>query len=164
MIRLCEPEIPKIYWVNCFTYKCKTCGNVFDSVFPNSDDIVKLCETDGDDVRWLPTYGEGGYLDLITKLLPEHSLCDEITMEKARAFIKELNKYCEQGEHGNGFGFSEKQIHECINCNSEDTVIISEKVLTSPKLRWLKISCKLIKDSSSVLQNKGTVQKSQRDR
>ena len=142
-MKLCEPEIPKIYWVNCYTYKCKHCGNEFNILFPNGNYIVKFREIDGNNIRWLPTYGKGGYLDLMTKLLPGHSLNDEITVKKAKAFIKELNKNCEQGDGGNGFDISITKFN-CTNCNSEDTKYLSETVLTNPTLSWLRISSNLM--------------------
>jgi hypothetical protein len=52
------------------TYKCENCGNVFELTFTNGYDVIKLKEINGDEIRWLPTYGKGGYLDLITKLIP----------------------------------------------------------------------------------------------
>ncbi|NMC55908.1 MAG: hypothetical protein GYA50_01625 [Eubacteriaceae bacterium] len=142
MINYCEPEIPEIYWINSLTYKCENCGNVFELTFTNGYDVIKLKEINGDEIRWLPTYGKGGYLDLITKLIPEHSKDDVITMIESKKFIKELKKYSEKGSNGQGFDFSIAR-HECINCKSKELKILDEKVLMKPKLTWLKISCEL---------------------
>jgi hypothetical protein len=144
MIKLCEPEIPKIYYVNCFTYQCESCGNIFEIMFPNSDDILKLEEINGKDIRWLPVYGVGGYLDLLTKLVVGHSFNDAITMEKSRRFMKEFQKYSEKGSSGNGFDISYRK-SECKNCKSNEINILNEKILENPELTWLKISCDLIK-------------------
>ena len=136
---LCEPEIPDKYWVNCFTFMCRNCDTNFDIVFPNDNYIVKFEEVGGGEVKWLPSYGRGGYIELITKLIPEHTSDDEITMAKASTFIRELNKCCEKGTSGNGYDFCRTKF-ECPNCNSRDLTTIEEKVLTNPKLSWLKIS------------------------
>ncbi|MCL2817679.1 MAG: hypothetical protein FWD39_04760 [Clostridiales bacterium] len=143
MVKLCEPKIPGIYWFDCFTYKCKRCKSIFDVVVSNGDYIVKFEEINGSEVKWLPAYGKGGYLDLMTKLIPGYSLYDEITIAKATAFIKELNKHCEQGKTGNGFDLGSTRF-ECTNCNSKDIEYLSEKGLTNPDLSWLKISCDLV--------------------
>jgi hypothetical protein len=115
-------------------------------MFPNGDDIVKLEEINGDDTRWLPIYGQGGYLDLLIKLIPGHSLNDKITMEKSRFFTGELQKYSEKGKHGNGFEISYRK-SECKICKSGDIDVLSEKLLEKPALPWLKISCDLLCDT-----------------
>jgi hypothetical protein len=142
MIKLCEPEVPIKYSVNCFTCKCKICGNIFEVIFPNGDDILKLEEIDGDDVRWLPIYGQGGYLDLLAGLMPEYDLNDKITMKVSRIFMDRLQKYSEKGINGNGFKISYRK-GECTNCKSKDVIVFSEKIFENPKLSWLKTSCDL---------------------
>jgi len=142
MVKLCEPKISGAYWVNRITYKCKKCGNVFEIIFENGNELVKFEEINGNEVRWLPTYDKGGYLDLMTKLIG-YSSGDEITMAKTKAFIQELNKHCEHGKTGNGFDLSTTKF-ECPSCKSKDKETLKEDVLTNPKLPWLQISCDLI--------------------
>ena len=144
IMRFCYPEIPKVYWVDCFTYKCNSCGNIYDVTLPNgNDNLAKFKEKSGDEERWLPIYGRGGYVDLLNKLVPENS--HSITMEMTKMFLVELNKYCERGINGNGFDIYLSNFN-CPSCNSNNTMYLSEKVLTNPKLSWLKISCHLIED------------------
>ena len=143
MMRFCEPAIPERYWVNNNTYECKQCGTIFDILFPNGNDLVKFKEVEGYETKWMPSYGKGGYLDLMTKLLPGHSINDEITDKKARMFVKELNKHCEQSENGREFDIDFAN-QCCTHCGSGETKCISENVLTNPRLAWLKISCDLI--------------------
>ena len=90
-MKLCMPKVPKKYWVNQLTCNCKHCGCTFDILLPNSNDIVKLIEIGGNDIRWLPTYGIGGYIDLVTKLISNHNKNDEITMQKSRIFFLSRN-------------------------------------------------------------------------
>ena len=143
MVKFCEVPKPKVYWVNRHTYQCNNCQNVFNSVFGN-DYIVKFREMDGNGERWLPIYGKGGYLDLMTKLISGHSFNDSISVAKAKMFIEELNKHCEQGDSGNGFYSDHKAVYECPNCGSRDTKILREEVLTNPNLAWLKVDCILL--------------------
>ena len=44
MVMFCEPEQPEIYWVNCITCECKKCGEIFDVLIPNGDEIVDFIE------------------------------------------------------------------------------------------------------------------------
>ena len=137
-------RVPEKYWINHLTYKCDTCGSTFEDWIPNGYDIVKLEAKGNGEVRWLPTYGTGGYIDLMTKLIPNHNKNDEITMEKSKTFIRKLERYSEKGKLGCGFELS-RRISNCINCDSKDLKTINEEVLVNPELEWLKISCDLIK-------------------
>ena len=143
MVKFCTPEISGAHWLNCFTYECNSCGNVFDIIFADGYDLVEFEEENGGDIKYLPSYGKGSYLDLMTKLLPGHSLKDEITMAESKAFIVELNKYCEIGSHGKRFDFRHLKF-ECTNCKSKDIKILKEDVSKNPELSFLKIDCSLI--------------------
>ena len=137
------PTPPKKYWFNCLRFKCTKCEKKFHITFPNGNEIIQFREIEGADVRWWHTYGKHGYLELATVLIPEHSLNDEITWKKSKAFIRELNKHCECGKTGNGFEFALTS-YECTSCHSKDIECLEEKILVNPKLQWLKISSKLV--------------------
>ena len=145
MVKLCEPEVSEQYWLNCFTYKCNSCGKVFDIVFSEGCELVEFEEINGGDIKYLPMYGKGGYLDLSAKLLPGYIEKNDGNMEKSRLFLIELNKYCEKSSHGTDISFR-KLIFECTNCKSKDITILKEDILHSPKLSWLKIDCSLMED------------------
>ena len=142
-MKFCYPEIPEINWVNCITYKCKDCGITFDIAVPNGNDTIKLKEIDGNEEKWLPTFGKGGYLDLLQKFFPDFSVEYKITQKRASIFISELNKHCEKSLHDNGFSF-DYFVDNCTNCYSPNTEYVREKCLASPELSWLRISCKLL--------------------
>ena len=76
MIKYCIPELPEKYWVNQLNYKCESCGNSFEVFLPNGNDIVKFREINGSEIRWLPTYNKGGYIDLMTKIIKGHEFND----------------------------------------------------------------------------------------
>ena len=142
-MKFCNPEIPEIYWVNCINYSCKDCGVTFGIAIPNGNDLIKLKEMNGNEEKWLPTYGKGGYLDLLQKLLPDFQIKHELTHKKASEFIAELNKNCEKSFNGNGYNFDYFNA-VCTNCNSKNTEYVCEKGLINPVLPWLKISCGLM--------------------
>lgn len=143
MTKYCTPELPEMYWVNQSFYKCENCGNTFEICAPNGNEIVKLREINGSEIRWLPTFNKGGYIDLMTKVIKGHKVNDPINMEKATKFIAELQGYIEKSLNGNGFGLCIDTV--CPRCNSKSIEINEENVLVNPELRWLRISCDFLK-------------------
>ena len=148
MINYSYPEnINGKCWMRIFSFECKVCGCNFILDLPYDYDLVKLIEKNGTEVRWLPVYGVGGYLDLVEKLAGVSYLGDlsgAKSMEMDRIMERELCKYTEKGEYGNGFiigGY--KAI--CPNCNSKELKVIDERVIDNPKIEWVKISDDLIK-------------------
>lgn len=140
----CLPEIPKTYWIKKIVYRCKTCGYEFEHFVPNSDDIVKYKEKDGTEIKWLPTYGKGGYLDLMCKLVLNHKLNDQITMKISKEFNSKLSNFIETSSNGKIFVLDDN-LTLCANCHSKELEYIGEYMLTSPEISWLKISCDLFK-------------------
>ena len=134
------PEIPDLYWVDRITLRCVRCGRLYEDTIPSGNELVKFKEIGGDEERWLPTYGKGGYLYLLKKYIPTHPTNAEISIAVAENFMTQLNKRCEQGKHGNGFEFYRKKTPECL-CNSRDLETIEEVTLVNPSLLWLKVSC-----------------------
>ena len=144
-MQYCLPEIPSIYWINKAHYSCKACGKVFDLYAPNGDDLVKFVESNGTEIRWLPTRGKGGYLDLFEKFMPGFLASGkEIIPPVALQFITQLQNHIEPSESGNGFKESYGKSY-CPRCTSPDIKELSEEVLTSPEVAWLKIDCELLK-------------------
>jgi rubredoxin len=134
------------YWINKINHRCKTCGHIFDLHTPNGyDGVVKFTEVNGVEIRWLPMYGQGGYLDLFEKFMPEFLATERvITPAIALQFINKLQAHIEPSEAGNGFEISQGKAY-CPRCNKQEIEILSEEVLTSPEITWLKIDCALLK-------------------
>ena len=143
MVKYCLPIIPSVYWIDQVNFKCQECGLEFVSLESNGDSVVKFIEEDGYEIRWLPIYGKGGYLDLLPKLIPEFNVSDTITMKVAREFEERFKLVSEPSLKGNLFNFN--GIKHCKNCGSIDINRISEIVLTSPPIEWMKIECDLVK-------------------
>jgi hypothetical protein len=136
------PDIPEVYWINMFTYKCKNCSNEFEYFLPNGNELVKYSEINGSEIRWLPSYGRFGYLDLLSKLRG-FNIKDEITVKLAKEFEDKLKEYMEPSRNGNLFSISYKPI--CTNCIKSDLILVKKTVLKSPKVEWLKLSNDLLR-------------------
>ncbi|MEF2969294.1 hypothetical protein V3851_26325 [Paenibacillus sp. M1] len=142
-MKYCPPEIPGIYWIKKDIYMCKSCGHEFEYFMSNGDDIVKYKEKDGYEIKWLPTYTKGGYLDLMQKLIPNFKYNDQITMRIAKEFNSKLSYYIEKSSNGKIFILDDAVVF-CNRCNSKELQNVGEIILTSPQISWLKISCELL--------------------
>jgi hypothetical protein len=143
VIDYCLPEIPCKYWVTSIKCICKSCGHSFDLLLPKGDEIIKYQECNGNEIRWLPTYGKGGYLYLMVKLIPGFSVSDDVTMQLAKEFNKKLQLHIEPSNNGKLFTLADKYI-TCSKCKSKSIDFGKETVLVTPNLEWLKISCELM--------------------
>lgn len=141
----CNPlELPSKYWITSLTYKCKSCQHEFEHLICNENELVKYVEKNGSEVRWLPTYGKGGYLDLLIKLVMNFQKDSEITMKIAKGFDVIFQNYTEKSLRGNPFTISDGK-HVCSLCYSKELIVISEIVLENPKVEWMKFFCTLLK-------------------
>jgi len=143
MADYCFPKRPIKYWINVLNYKCKNCRRAFQIHIPNGDDIVKFESQATSEVKWLPSYGNGGYLDLFKKLCPDYK--GELYPKIVQEFITKLNDYIEKDSITDFFQQSHYK-HECIYCNSKEIALLSEETLENPDLDWLKISCELVQE------------------
>lgn len=139
--KYCFPEIPSVYWIKKINYICKKCSLQFESLKPNGDFVIKFIEESGQEIRWLPTYGNGGYLYLLSKLGFNNN--DEITMKIAKEFDLRLKGYTEPSAQGNSFtSLVSKEV--CKKCGEKELITIDEVSLTSPDVEWLKVSCDIL--------------------
>lgn len=141
-MRYCLPEIPSQYWLTELHTRCRKCGTEFAILIPEGADVVKLREDGGNTIKWLPMYGLGGYLDLLTKLVPGHRPDTEITMRTVRILEEMLVEVAEKSERGRPFRFDHVQ-RTCPACGSTEIEELGETVLVNPPLDWLKVSCSL---------------------
>jgi rubredoxin len=125
-----QMELPKVYWIRVQTHECPNCGNVFQRTV-GDDLIVKFMEVGGSEERWLPTYGQGGYLDLLSKLVPGWSPEEQITMAVARQFDTAFQAVQEKSSRGHPFSMLFED-RGCPSCHGKRTQELSEVVLTSP--------------------------------
>jgi hypothetical protein len=144
MMNYCSPNLPDKYMVKSRSFRCKNCYSYLLDYVPLGDELVKFYEVNGNEVKWLPTYGKGGYLDLLKKLLPDFKEGEEISMVKAKKFETIFQQYMEVSERGNYYSSLGYNQASCSNCKSRDLSEVSEEILDSPDIKWLKISCHLI--------------------
>lgn len=135
MIALRNYKIPAMYWVKRLVYECGNCGLQVEDLIPNGHDLVKFLERGGG-ARWLPVFGEGGYLYLMEKLVSEHRQDDEITMKKAKIFIDELEKYDIRGRQ---YEFASMK-RDCDYCHAKKLKLKEEQTIVNPVLEWLRIN------------------------
>jgi hypothetical protein len=131
-----QPATPPSYWVCESKRKCKNCGYEYTCVHPNGNEIVKFQEDGGVEVRWLPTFEVGGYLDLLERMVPNYSREQQITMPIVRKFESEFKIIQEHSLLGNAFNMS--VCCECPRCSSIKAIVVSEITYDSPKLKWMK--------------------------
>ncbi len=144
-IKHCFPEIPKKYGINRYFFKCNNCSMEFEFLLPNGNYLVKYEEVEGFETRWLPTYGKGGYLDLMKKLLPDFDERDEITVQIGKRFNELLQSRIELSPRGSKFTLARYK-PTCPNCKSVDLITLEEEILASPEVEWLRIDCELMCD------------------
>lgn len=116
------------------------CDNIFAILIPETAELVMLREADGNTVKWLPTYGVGGYLDLLVKLVPGRQPTTEITMRTVHFFEKRLAEVAQPTESGRPFHLDYAR-RVCPSCNSLAIEELSETVLMNPPVDWLKVEC-----------------------
>lgn len=131
-------NVPSSYSIRNDVYRCRVCGTIFDAFFSNGNELVKFIEDNGTEVRWLPTFEAGGYLDLVEKLVPGYKKTQSINMSISRRFEAAFKTIQEHSNAGNTFSLAVGS--RCPSCNSDNKELLSEKILESPTLAWLRYS------------------------
>lgn len=141
----CLPELPSHYWVVTEQYRCKKCGTIFTRIHSGSEAIINLETEDGSEVRWLPVFGRGGYLELL-----KHATGSDISDNtNARAiaekkFENELGKYLEPI---NGHLLMDKnQKIICPVCKSDSFAEEKETVAKNPIIQWARVRCSFLQE------------------
>jgi Zn finger protein HypA/HybF involved in hydrogenase expression len=134
----CLPLLPKDYWIKSIDYKCEDCSVLFNILIPNGDEIVKFKIEGTEEIRWLPTFEKGGYLYLISKLMPNFNKETELTVSFINSFIVKLRNYVKE----NVVLYETR--HCCPKCGSKKLQISQEKIIKNPKVKWLEIDCSLL--------------------
>lgn len=135
-MRYIKPTPPQQYSVRKVFYSCNSCGKSFSVLQPYGNDVVKYVATDGEDERWLPTYGEGGYLYLMERLLPDFMQNQEITMAISRRFERVFSPLQKMSKNGLPFVLFIRA--RCSACGSTDLRTEKESLLNSPPLEWME--------------------------
>jgi hypothetical protein len=103
---------------------------------PNGYDLVKFIVPEGDDERWLPTYGNGGYLYLMERLVPGFSREQEVSMEIYRRFEMEFSRVQVKSTTGQTFIVSTRA--RCPVCGTMNLDCAGDALLDTPSLEWME--------------------------
>jgi uncharacterized protein with PIN domain len=133
-----QAAVPVSFWIRKDFYRCRACGTEYACVFANGNEIVKFSEDGGHEVRWLPTFEVGGYLDLMERLVAGYRRDQKITMPIAKKFESEFKKIQELSASGNTFSVAVGC--RCPKCSANNAEIILEEVFESPPVDWLRYS------------------------
>lgn len=134
MLKSYQP--PSVYWVKKMTCQCNDCGAEFSLYLPSGNEIMKFVEEGGDDEKWLPVYGEGGYLELLEKLISGFSKEDSVSMKIAIEFEREFKRLQLPSTTGNKYSSLYENL--CTKCSSKNLLMLAEEVLESPDIDWIK--------------------------
>lgn len=128
---------PKQYIVRQILYLCDSCDTSFSTLVPQGNDLVKYISQDGKEERWLPTYGEGGYLSLMKKLILDFDHNQEISMEISRRFESAFSAI-QKRPATTGMPFVLFVRANCPKCHSENLKVVKESLLDTPPLLWME--------------------------
>jgi len=127
---------PEPYSISETRFECRACGAVFQWRHADAYSLVKFISDDGSEERWLPTYGESGYLELLQRLVPSWRPESAITRSVADAFDRALGKLLERN---NLTRFRIETGKVCPRCSSKELTIVSEVVLANPPIERLEV-------------------------
>ncbi len=133
-----QPIPPSQYFIRKSESLCISCSIKFIILSSYDNTIVKYVEPTSGEERWLPLYGDGGYLDLMHRLVPEFDSSQEITMLISKSFERIFSPLQEPSNAGYPFVLFIRP--SCPQCGSTDLRIVSEKVLDTPRVNWMKYS------------------------
>lgn len=131
-----QPSPPTRYILKQTAYRCGACGAEFRVRTPQDNDLVKYIEPVSGEERWMPTYGEGGYLQMMKRLVPEFASGKGITMAVSRKFETAFALIQERSKAGQPFRLFIRPM--CPKCGSTDLTITSETCLNSPPVCWMR--------------------------
>jgi len=125
------------YCISRLTCLCSACGTDFEEFIPTNYELVQFQCGDGKN-RYLPAYGKDGYLDLLTKLVPEWDPKQTITKAVSKQFCERLSKVC--GCQIELFGRSKLR---CPYCGAKEVSVSKEDIVPDFPVEWLKVPGKL---------------------
>jgi hypothetical protein len=130
-------KVPKHYAIRREYRRCNACDISFEVNFSAADDLVPFQDSSSSEIRWMPTYENGGYLDLLELLVPAYSQGDRITHRVSQAFESAFEVIQEKPLSGGMFRIW--AVGGCPSCGSCDKIIIeSNSILRRPPLTWIR--------------------------
>jgi hypothetical protein len=130
------PKVPNSYSVRNETRVCNDCGCNHNITFSAGDDLVAFQDTKSGEVRWLPTYEEGGFLDLLRKLVPDYSDEQGITHRVSQDFEKVFDRIQERISPEGVFRI--QVVRGCPNCGSRKVIVERSTIEKNPSVEWIR--------------------------
>lgn len=127
--------IPESYAVVETTYRCQACGIVTVCRTSADNSLVKFVNSTYQQEAWLPTFGVGGYLEIVEKCVPGYSQATPITMDVFRRFDDAFRRFQHRAPDGGHWQVALGC--RCTGCGSRDLEFTSEQICVSPPLNWL---------------------------
>jgi hypothetical protein len=129
------PSGPTYYELTETVYRCRSCGNTFACRTSQDNLLVKFVDEGNRLESWMPTYENGGYLELLEKLVPGFHRSQQITMAVFRRFESEFEKYQHRPTPSSYW-----QVAcgcRCTRCGGSSLEFLSETLLASPEIDWV---------------------------
>jgi DNA-directed RNA polymerase subunit RPC12/RpoP len=129
--------LPSNYWVATLSYVCESCGSTFEWRAAEGTEMVRFVTPDGGEERWLPTHGQGGYLELLERFVPGFAQHQTISVIVTREFSRRLSAVQLKSPSGAEFSIDERDA-TCPRCRSKDIRLLGKMVDSNPPLEWLR--------------------------
>lgn len=126
------PELVQLVETNL---RCRDCGSVFACRTSEDNMLVKFIDESGKEEAWLPTFEEGGYLDVVEQCVPGYSRDQQITMQVFRKFEKKFRDFLHKPPTGGDWKVASGC--NCPDCNGSNTEFQSERIVINPKVNWI---------------------------
>lgn len=128
-------EVPTDFQLVETELKCVDCGRNF--VWRTSLDnvLVKFVDNTTSQERWMPTYEEGGYLDVLEQCVDDFQRDGEITMKVFREFERKFRSF--QRPPATGGYWTVASGCRCPKCDGSQVEAVTEKVVNNPIVEWL---------------------------
>ncbi len=131
-----QAAIPSSYQVRLDNCLCQDCHHEYECMMALDNVLVKFIDEASGEERWMPTFEKGGYLDLMSRLVPGSSPENEITMKDSGIFLKCFAEIQERPSSGGEFTFA--MGCPCPKCGSRNHALVSKTVLDMPSLKWMR--------------------------
>lgn len=128
-------EVPEFFHLFESVLRCRDCGLIFVCRMSADNTLVKFVNDSGSEEAWLPTFEEGGYLDVVEQCVPEYSRNQKLTMQVFRTFEKKFRNFLHKPSTGGDWKVACGSC--CPNCKSANAEIQSEQTLINPIITWI---------------------------
>lgn len=127
-------RIPKMYLICRETRRCLDCGCEYDVDLSRDEMLMCFKDTQSTELRWLPVFEEGGFLELQKLLLR----ADVIQSRGAYAAFDAAFEAIQERPKSGGVFHIRWEKWRCRECQSKHILDERVRVLERPRLRWMR--------------------------